>query len=230
MTDNALVAVSSSTSALRSDSDVDALPYVDREVDDPELKAAVDRLLDQEMRRMRRRDDRCPLPTQVELFQDNATLKEEWDRAKQKQPLNVLDTERYELKGPANDDDIEGWQKAVDNTKSQLESQAGSMFNLELLQKYGANAWRVHNYQLESQLKMLQKETEEYREKIREISRERKNEQTQAGGSLRSLENKWSDLITQNLQVEIACASLEQEVEELQRYKEMLEAKKKRAE
>lgn len=52
-----------------------------------------------------------------------------------------------------------------------------SMFNLELLQKYGANAWRVHNYQLESQLKMLQKETEEYREKIREISRERKNEQ-----------------------------------------------------
>lgn len=90
-----------------------------------ELKAAVDRLLDQEMRRMRRRDDRCPLPTQVELFQDNATLKEEWDRVKQKQPLNVLDTERYELKGPANDDDIEGWQKAVDNTKSQLESQAG---------------------------------------------------------------------------------------------------------
>lgn len=54
---------------------------------------------------------------------------------------------------------------------------ASSMFNLELLQKYGANAWRVHNYQMEAFLNQIQKQTEEYRTKIQNINRERKMEQ-----------------------------------------------------
>ena len=91
------------------------------------------------------------------------------------------------------------------------------MFNLELLQKYGANAWRVHNYQLEADLKTIQRNTEQVRQQILEVNRERKQDQTQAAASLQSLENKWSDLISQNLQVEIACAALEAEVQELRR-------------
>lgn len=94
------------------------------------------------------------------------------------------------------------------------------MFNLELLQKYGANAWRVHNYQLETDLANIKKNTEYLRNQILEINRERKNDQTQAAATLASLENQWSDLITQNLQVDIACAALENEVEELKRYKQ----------
>lgn len=97
------------------------------------------------------------------------------------------------------------------------------MFNLELLQKYGANAWRVHNYQLETDLANIKKNTEYLRDQILHINRERKNDQTQAAASLASLENKWSDLITQNLQVDIACAALESEVEELRRYKQSIQ-------
>lgn len=97
------------------------------------------------------------------------------------------------------------------------------MFNLELLQKYGANAWRVHNYQLENDLANIKKNTEHLRNQILEINRERKNDQTQAAASLKSLENKWSDLITQNLQVDIACSALENEVEELRRYKQSMQ-------
>lgn len=97
------------------------------------------------------------------------------------------------------------------------------MFNLELLQKYGANAWRVHNYQLETDLANIKKNTEYLRNQILQINRERKSDQTQAAASLASLENKWSDLITQNLQVDIACAALENEVEELRRYKQSIQ-------
>lgn len=97
------------------------------------------------------------------------------------------------------------------------------MFNLELLQKYGANAWRVHNYQLETGLTDIKKNTEYLRNQILEINRERKNDQTQAAAALASLENKWSDLITQNLQVDIACATLESEVDELRRYKQSIQ-------
>ncbi|KAI8098467.1 Pre-mRNA-splicing factor SPF27 [Halteromyces radiatus] len=212
---------SSSTKALgRSDIDIDALPYVDREIDDADMKASVDRLIEQEMRRMKRKE-RSELPLSVDLFQNNDILSQEWHRVGKKENLVALDETRYELQGP-DSDDVEAWKKAVDNTKAQLESQAGSMFNLELLQKYGANAWRVHNYQLEADLKQIQQETEDYRNQINQINRERKADQMKAAETLQALENKWSDLISQNLQVEIGCAALESEVEELRQYRQKM--------
>ncbi|KAG1052861.1 hypothetical protein G6F43_005027 [Rhizopus delemar] len=204
--------------AMRSDVDIDALPYVDRELDNENVKAEVERMIEQEMRRMKKME-RSELPTTINLFEDNESLKQEFDRVQQKKILNALDTERYELKGPSDEDDVEAWKAAVNNTKSQLESQAGSMFNLELLSKYGANAWRVHNYQLETYLEYIKNNTERVRNQILNINKERKMEQTQAAETLASLENKWSDLISQNLQVEIACAALEAEVNELKRIK-----------
>ncbi|KAG1464500.1 hypothetical protein G6F46_003005 [Rhizopus delemar] len=204
--------------AMRSDVDIDALPYVDRELDNENVKAEVERMIEQEMRRMKKKE-RSELPTTINLFEDNESLKQEFDRVQQKKILNALDTERYELKGPSDEDDVEAWKAAVNNTKSQLESQAGSMFNLELLSKYGANAWRVHNYQLETYLEYIKNNTERVRNQILNINKERKMEQTQAAETLASLENKWSDLISQNLQVEIACAALEAEVNELKRIK-----------
>ncbi|EIE84565.1 hypothetical protein RO3G_09275 [Rhizopus delemar RA 99-880] len=203
---------------MRSDVDIDALPYVDRELDNENVKAEVERMIEQEMRRMKKKE-RSELPTTINLFEDNESLKQEFDRVQQKKILNALDTERYELKGPSDEDDVEAWKAAVNNTKSQLESQAGSMFNLELLSKYGANAWRVHNYQLETYLEYIKNNTERVRNQILNINKERKMEQTQAAETLASLENKWSDLISQNLQVEIACAALEAEVNELKRIK-----------
>ncbi|KAI8377400.1 Pre-mRNA-splicing factor SPF27 [Radiomyces spectabilis] len=224
MSDSMLVSTVTAQTAIQTDSDIDALPYVDREIDEGDMKATVDRLIEQEMRRMKKKD-RSSLPMQVELFQNNESLSQEWQRVSKKEPLDALDTTRYELQGPTDDkaDDVQAWQAAVDNTKAQLESQANSMFNLELLQKYGANAWRVHNYQMENYLKHIKKATEEYRSQIREINRQRKADQMQAAGSLRSLENKWSDLISQNLQVDIACSALENEVAELRRYKASLD-------
>lgn len=92
------------------------------------------------------------------------------------------------------------------------------LFNLELLQKYGANAWKVHNFQLEAYLKQLKSDVEDKKKQILDLNKQRKFEQTEGGSSLRDLESKWSDLISQTLQVEVACASLENEVEELKRY------------
>ncbi|KAI8645873.1 Pre-mRNA-splicing factor SPF27 [Parasitella parasitica] len=216
------MATSAIEGASRPDVDIDALPYIDHEIDDAETKATVERLIEQEMRRMKRKE-RSDLPLSIDLFENDEILKQEIERIKRKEQLNALDTKRYELQGPEDENNLEGWKAAVNNTKSQLESQAGSMFNLELLQKYGANAWRVHNFQLEKDLADIRKNTENVRNQILEINRERKNDQTQAAASLASLENKWSDLITQNLQVEIACAALENEVEELKRYKQSLQ-------
>lgn len=47
--------------------------------------------------------------------------------------------------------------------------------NLALLQNYGANAWRIHNYLLETTSKNLDKSLEELKELTTEVNRDRKN-------------------------------------------------------
>jgi hypothetical protein len=49
--------------------------------------------------------------------------------------------------------------------------------NLALLQQYGNNAWRVHNYLLEADAKKAEKLLEELKEETTSLNRERKNNQ-----------------------------------------------------
>jgi len=54
---------------------------------------------------------------------------------------------------------------------------ARSNTNGTLLQQYGANAWKVHNYRLEMVGKHVEKIIEELNERIAEVNRSRKNSQ-----------------------------------------------------
>ena len=49
--------------------------------------------------------------------------------------------------------------------------------NLALLQQYGSNAWRVHNYLLEADAKKAERLLEELKEQTTSLNRERKNAQ-----------------------------------------------------
>ncbi|KAG2186156.1 hypothetical protein INT43_002594 [Umbelopsis isabellina] len=203
--------------------DFDSLPYVDRQLELEGMKEKVDLLIEQEMRRISRKD-RVQLPKDITLFKDDPVLSSEWARTSKQKPMATLDISRYDVAPPAGKDkqSVEAWQAAVDNSKAQLESQTLRLFNLELLQKYGSNAWKVHNFQLEGQLKQLKYNVEEKKKEISELNKQRKFEQTEGGTTLRNLESKWSDLVSQTLQVEVACAALENELEELKRYENSL--------
>ena len=48
------------------------------------------------------------------------------------------------------------------------------------MQTYGANAWRIHNYRLESAAKAAEKALEEMKEVTVEVNRQRKNSQVRA--------------------------------------------------
>lgn len=49
--------------------------------------------------------------------------------------------------------------------------------NLALLQQYGSNAWRIHNYLLEADAKKAEKLLEELKEETTSLNRDRKNTQ-----------------------------------------------------
>jgi pre-mRNA-splicing factor SPF27 len=103
--------------------------------------------------------------------------------------------------------------------------------NIALLQQYGSNAWRVHNYILEANTTQVEKAVEDLKQLTTDVNRERKNLQvrkqidsgnatyvslqTGLGAQLTSLETRWTELISNMLQIEMANVALEAELERL---------------
>ena len=105
--------------------------------------------------------------------------------------------------------------------------------NIALLQQYGANSWRVHNYLLEATSKQLEKAVEDLTQLTTDLNRDRKNgqvsgfwsqqncspltgaKQTAFGAQLTALETRWTELISNVLQIEMANVALEVEIDQL---------------
>jgi pre-mRNA-splicing factor SPF27 len=130
-------------------------------------------------------------------------------------PLEALDLVRYSLNKPdaSNLGDLErAWQAALDNAHSQLQHQDNRLLNLELLLKYGPNAWRAQNEALSSHLSHLQTQLTSTRQAVDALNQERKLQQTAAGKELGVLESEYLSLVTKNKELEAECKRLEAEV------------------
>ncbi|KAI0815293.1 breast carcinoma amplified sequence 2 [Irpex lacteus] len=193
----------------------DSLPYYDNDLErDPTLKEKAERLIARELKTQKELHPKVPPP--LNLFSKNPLLQAELARVESHQPLPPLDTTRYQLPGPnSNNATEEEWEAAVKNAHAQLEHQRLRQTNLALLQNYGSNAWRIHNYQLEHNAKLLEKTLEGLKQLTVEVNRDRKNFQTTTGAQLTSLETKWTELISNVLQIEMANVALEAEIDRL---------------
>ncbi|EIW86423.1 breast carcinoma amplified sequence 2 [Coniophora puteana RWD-64-598 SS2] len=194
---------------------LDSLPYYDNDLEQyPILHEKVKRELAREPKPPSTLHPRVPPP--LELFKNSPLLAAELDRVESNQTLPPLDTIRYQLPAPLTAPGTdEEWQQALDNAQAQLEHQRIRQTNLALLQQYGSNAWRIHNYQLEEMAKQTEKALEELKGVTTDLNRERKNSQTRIGAQLTSLETRWTELISSILQIEMANAALDAEVDRL---------------
>lgn len=131
-------------------------------------------------------------------LQKNPLLAAELARVENHQRINAIDTTRFSLPPPPNPETatVEDWEAALKNARAQLEHQRLRCVSLQpfrvfakylsmarrntngtLLQQYGANAWKVHNYRLEMVGKHVERVIEEMNEQIAEVNRSRKNSQ-----------------------------------------------------
>ncbi|KAI0932513.1 hypothetical protein AcW1_000384 [Taiwanofungus camphoratus] len=193
----------------------DSLPYYDNDLEQyPFLKEKVERELAREAKPTQALHPRVPPPPK--LFSTHPLLEAELARVESHQSLPPLDTTRYQLPGPSSiPASEEDWKKAVENAHAQLEHLRLRHANLTLLQSYGSNAWRIHNYLVESTAKNLEKALEDLRNLTTEVNRERKNFQTRIGNQLTSLETRWMELISNILQIEMANVALEVDIDRL---------------
>jgi hypothetical protein len=139
----------------------------------------------------------------LSALQNNPLLASELERVGARQPLAAIDTSRYQLTpSSATPSSDEEWKSALDGVYALLEHQRirySNLYsqcdiplislsrhnNLALLQQYGNNAWRVHNYLLEADTKKAENVLEELKERTTGLNRERKNTQVHVHHNLR---------------------------------------------
>jgi len=204
---------------------MDGLPYVDQEYIEEGMKETVDSLLHEEMKHLPSPTAAYlssllpPLPPGLLRFEHadgtkkSQFLAAEFQRIAAGKPPTPIDVSRYSLAPPTNDD-VSTWSRALDNADSQIEHQYLRQINLELLNNYGANAWRLHNESIDLLKYRLTKILEEYKRAIEDVNRNRKNEQVACGNKLATLEEQWKELVLKNIEIDRACQKLEREIKQ----------------
>lgn len=98
------------------------------------------------------------------------------------------------------------------------------MKNVELLRRYGANLWRLHNYQQEAMAAFEQREADKISEETDRLNRARRDMQLRIGDKLSVLQNRWAGLVSKNLSLSAANLTVRAEIDTLSKRKLELEA------
>eukprot|EP01012_Entosiphon_sulcatum_P018607 TRINITY_DN2335_c0_g1_i1.p1 TRINITY_DN2335_c0_g1~~TRINITY_DN2335_c0_g1_i1.p1 ORF type:complete len:214 (+),score=51.56 TRINITY_DN2335_c0_g1_i1:25-666(+) len=197
---------------------VDALPYFD-EPPSAEMRLYVDRLVEEEMATFQPPDylARLPMP-ELKLSQ---LVQGEFDRVARGERLQALDMRRYEIPAPsgAAASDVARWREATENCQAQIEHQSLRVANLELLGKFGKEAWLRANKNLDEIQAPLKRRAQQQKRSIDEVNLARKAEQTkQSAQQLRTAESRFREMCTKNLDLQLECRRMEREIKRLRRF------------
>ncbi|WWC91321.1 uncharacterized protein L201_006264 [Kwoniella dendrophila CBS 6074] len=208
---------------MSSSSYIDSLPYHDKQLDDPAIKAAALALIEAELRKTKQiNDDDERLPKSVDVFPKSKELSELLN----KYPNNTIkgiDPTKYQPPILSDQPTLEELELAEKQSKIGEAHMALRLENSTILSTYGSNAWLIRNYQLNSQISELTKVSEDLKEKIIDLNRSRRVYQEDQGLKLSKLEGKWQDSIGSTVQLELACNAMNLEVAALREKEERLQ-------
>lgn len=210
----------------------DSLPYIEKDLLDPDYEAYAITLIDQEMQRLPvRPHPNVPQAHEVPSFgnlEDQTINKVEYSDLVQRggtaRPTPIDYSKTHSVVDPITSSKSEpdtttlaSWKIALNSAKIDLEYQRNRLINLELQVEFESNLWKYHNSMIDShQSQPIQKALEYQRNFVDKINAKRKHQQeTHMGPKLRILERKWSELIGTNQQLVTAIKLLEDEVDSL---------------
>ncbi|WFD28847.1 hypothetical protein MNAN1_003862 [Malassezia nana] len=192
----------------------DALPYYDTDMDTTQgLREAVLREIENEKAAMSTSHEAYLLPP-YELFAQHPTLAAEVERVERGEKLAAIDTERYKLPEPAPNASEKEWEDALRNAEVQLAHMDVRQRNAELLRRYGANLWLLHNYQQEAMLAWVKDAQETVQEETDELNRTRKDTHLRLGDKISTYESRWRDLVSKSLSITVANLTARAEIDE----------------
>ncbi|ORY46478.1 BCAS2-domain-containing protein [Rhizoclosmatium globosum] len=173
-----------------------ALPYVDKEYESEAAKAYVSSLIASELQAMG--PNRRALPgTDISLFSNAPNSRRFSKQQHRGGSIGGIDTTRFRLEPPSHAQTAseDQWAAAVANAHAQLEVQLARIATLELVSAFGANQWKIANFQLESMVARVRAEADAVKAELLALNKDRKTDQLRAGAELARLDEKWNDLV-----------------------------------
>ena len=137
---------------------IDALPYIDRHYE--QIRSRVDALINAELANDQVNGKIHPsveerFPLSPPSIKRSPLLDNEWERISLSKKSPILDMSRYQVNAPSHKASLEEWQESVKKSQTALEHQKIRSVNLELLNKFGTDAWALAQYQSEQTLTHL---------------------------------------------------------------------------
>lgn len=129
------------------------------------------------------------------------------------EPTRAIDLNRYQAPDPSSSDLEAGLNQAY-TAMSYLSARRQ---HLALLDSYGKNAWLTGNWQLEAELKAVERELAATRREIDVLTVRRQRVQGEVSGELRGLEEGWRRGVGRVLETEVAAEGVRRNVVEEQR-------------
>ncbi|KAK1593373.1 breast carcinoma amplified sequence 2 [Colletotrichum navitas] len=143
----------------------------------------------------------------------------ELERVASKQPLKAINLERYQTQEPFPDSGTpstaEDRERLADALRkayisyTYLDTRAQ---NLRLLDKWGKNAWLIGNWNLENELKALERDLTETKRLIDVLTVARRRQQEEVAAEMKGLEETWKKGVGRTLETEIAIEQLRREI------------------
>lgn len=133
----------------------------------------------------------------------------ELERVSKSTPLAPLDLSRYEAPSPSAPPATALPAAAV--AHSYLSSR---LTNLELLEKWGKNAWLLGNHGLEAELQALERELAVTKREVDIVNLERQKRQTAVGAEIKTLDDTWRAGVGRVLETEVAVEELRRKIRE----------------
>ncbi|KAK5584766.1 hypothetical protein RB653_006383 [Dictyostelium firmibasis] len=204
---------------------IDSLPYVDDSVNENEQEL-INKLISDEMSTFTPPDYLAQLPSFIDIDYNNFQfLENDFKRMEKGENMKEFDIGRYKVeptttitKQQVNE---KQWNDNLNNARSQLEHQDIRKINLELLQRYGGNSWKLYLSDLEILQKTLKKQLDQKKQQIEEINIQRKLSQEQTYEKIQQHDKKFLELVYKNTEIESACKSIELEIEQLKLKQEL---------
>ncbi|KAI1800670.1 Pre-mRNA-splicing factor SPF27 [Daldinia bambusicola] len=198
----------------------ESLPYVDPEPTHSE-RAAAESLIASELQSSST-DSPSPSSTLPPVPEPSFSplITAELARIASKQPLRAIDLSRYEATDPSDissSSNPSRLQTELSRAYTAATYLEGRYAHLQLLDSFGKNAWLVGNWQLEAELKDLERELDSTKKEIDVVNIQRRRVQDEVGGELKGLDEAWRRGVGRVLETEIATEGLRQQILEKQR-------------
>lgn len=134
------------------------------------------------------------------------------------EPTRAIDLTRYQApEAPTSSSSSYDLEAGLSQAYTAMSYLSARRQHLALLDSYGKNAWLTGNWQLEAELKAVERELAATRREIDVLTVRRQRVQGEVGGELRGLDEGWRRGVGRVLEAEVAAEGLRRSVVEEQR-------------